>query len=272
MSALPEVLGIMAEGQTNEVFEDATEGLNNDCKTESRGAKRPFVESSGSESDSCRDRDRLRAEIVEEMRKVLRDELIAEMRTEMREVMKESIKEVMKEVVREEMKSVLVAVKDLSDNVEKVEKKVGDLEQQTQHQIEEVNCVKKEMTDVKGEISEWEKIFSRMEWKVIDGEARSRRQNLVFYGVEERGGKEDCFKIVNGLIEGKCGIQGKIGIDRAHRIPTGVRPAGSKPRPLICHFVNFGDKQAVKKSKTCLPRGSALQMISPRRSGRPAGS
>ena len=183
------------------------------------------------------------AELVKEMKKVLREELLVEMRTEMREVMKEAIretmKEVMKEVVREEMDRMMRTVKDLNGTVEKVEKKMDRLEHQMKGQTEECSV--------------WEKRVVRMEAKIIDGEARSRRNNVVLYGVEEKGGREDCLEFVKDLFEGKCGV--KANIDRAHRIPTGERQAGAKPRPLICHFVDFNERQAVKKAKYKLPRG-----------------
>ena len=41
----------------------------------------------------------------------------------------------------------------------------------------------------------------------------------MFYGAEGKEGKEDCFKITKGLIEGKCDVKVKINMDRAHRFP-----------------------------------------------------
>ena len=213
-----------------------------------RPAKRKCLCSASSNENECTwDREKMKEELLQEMRKVLRDELIVEMRTDMREVMKEAMNE-MKTEVMAEVKTVTGAVRDLGVSVQNVEAKVDRLD-------EKMKIVTKEVSDMKEDISEWEKRVVKMESKVIDQEARSRRNNLMFYGIEERGGREDCFDIMKKMIVEKCGLKDKIDIDRAHRIPTGERPKGSTPRPLICHFVDYSAREAVKKARKQLPKG-----------------
>ena len=253
----------MAEGAESDVFTDTMKTSVKTSKEDTRPGKRQCMcsdgsEKPGSESDSISDREKMKAEMIEEMRKLVKEE----MRTEMKEVMREVMKEVIKEVVKEEMQVILAAVNDIRETAEKVEKKVNDLEEQVKGQTEEVKSVRREVNEMKGEIGRleddnnvWKEKVQKLEEKMIDQNARSRRNNLVFYGVEEKGGREDCVAKVRELVAGKCGVTGEIGIDRAHRIPPGEKPAGTKPRPLICHFIDYSTRQAVKKAKKHLPRG-----------------
>lgn len=100
-----------------------------------------------------------------------------------------------------------------------------------------------------------EKVFERintMEDKMVDLEARSRRNNLIFHGIEEAN-KEDCRKTAYDAIEIGCEMDPRgIRIERAHRIGR-RRPNATKPRPLIVRFLDFHDKENVKDCRRNLP-------------------
>ena len=224
-----------------DVFEDSMESQGGD-KEGSRGVKRNAMfssSSSGDDSFSEAQKAKMKSDIIEEVRRMLREELREEIRTEMRETMREVIKDVMREAIREEMKTVVDVVRDVRGTVEKMEEKVGD--------------VKAEVSKVTDDISVWKERVQKLEDRMIDQQARSRRNNLMFFGVKEEGGREDCEKMVRDIIK-DIGVTGGVAIERAHRNPTGVRPAGSKPRPLVCKFLDFKDKEAVKKNAKKLPR------------------
>ena len=246
----------MADNKDEEVFVDTEDASRPPSKRKclcSDGAK----DAECIESGSLSAREKMKAEMMEEMRNLMREE----MRADIKDVIRETMKELMKDVVKEEMKVVLGVVRDIEETVRKVERKVDSMEEQMKRQTDEVKCVKKEVSDMKDEVSEvkedisvYKERLEKVEERMIDQNARSRRNNMVFNGFPETGGKEDCFKMIREAVE-KCGVKGQIGIDRAHRIPTGVRPAGSKPRPVICHFIDYSVKQEVKKAKRHLPSG-----------------
>ena len=119
----------------------------------------------------------------------------------------------------------------------------------------EVCSVKSEVNEVKDEIALWKGRVEHIEDRMIDQQARSMRSNLLIHGMEELGGKEDCEKMVRELIVDKCGVTGAVRLERVHRIPTGERPAGSRSRPMIAKFLDFKDKQTVKRNAKNLPRG-----------------
>ena len=195
----------------------------------------------------------------------MKDEILADIRAEIRREVRAAVKD----VVSDELKSVVDELKGLKETtskvlgrVEKLEGKVTSVNDVIKRQTEEVKAVreevssvKKEVNEVKDEIAIWKGRVGQLEDMMIDQQARSMRNNLMIHGMEELGGKEDCEKMVRDLIVDKCGVTGAVRLERVHRIPTGERPAGSKPRPMIAKFLDFKDKQNVKRNAKNLPRG-----------------
>ena len=98
--------------------------------------------------------------------------------------------------------------------------------------------------------------FEQLNNKTTDLEDRSRRGNLVFFGVKEladRNTTEDCEKLLAEILT-KSGIldadpnalEGKL-FDRAHRLGP-RKENGEKPRPIICKFTYYKDKELVLKN------------------------
>ena len=238
---------VMGDEKTDEVFLEERRMVG---KEDSRDTKR----FRGISSDSIEDREKLKGELLEELKKTMRNEILGQMKEEMKEMVKEVIKDVMKEAVQGEMKAMREEMKRVCDALQKVERKVDSVEEQLRKRTEEVNMVKTEVRVVKREISVWEKRVEKLEDMVIDQQARSRRNNLMFYGIEEKGGKEDCKKLVRELIVDKCGVSGAVRLERVHRVPPGERPAGTRSRPIVCKFLDFNEKMDVKKNARQLPR------------------
>ena len=94
--------------------------------------------------------------------------------------------------------------------------------------------------------------------KIDDLENRSRRNNLVFYGVPEvNQANEDCNKTLNELFE-FVGIENIESVwesvSRCHRTPT-QRPQGlqdTKPRMIHIGFASFNTREKVRKA--CLAK------------------
>ena len=66
--------------------------------------------------------------------------------------------------------------------------------------------------------------------KLVDLEARSMRDNLMFYGIPEGGKHEDCEKLVKGLCEKTLGMlrAHELKFYRVHRVGS---KSGAKARP-----------------------------------------
>jgi hypothetical protein len=101
-----------------------------------------------------------------------------------------------------------------------------------------------------------------VEYRAIDLEARSRRSNLVFFGIDESK-DEVCDRVVRDFLADKLGIAKSVDIymQMAHRIgkrtqitPRGIKP---RPRPIIVAFRDFADIDMIMSSVGAL-RGTGL--------------
>ena len=106
-------------------------------------------------------------------------------------------------------------------------------------------------TEVRGLNSKYEVHDSRIkliEYKSIDLEARSRRNNLIFRGHPENVENDDCTSIIRRFLDTKLNIDPNVCIQRAHRLGAINRRGGrgrgrTQPRPII---VNFRDYEVVE--------------------------
>ena len=94
--------------------------------------------------------------------------------------------------------------------------------------------------------------INSLEDKMVDSEARSRRNNVVVHGVEEVTG-EDGLDTAYERIERGCDLDPRgICIERAQRIGR-RRHNAAKPRPFIMKFLDFQDKELVTSCHHNLP-------------------
>ena len=79
--------------------------------------------------------------------------------------------------------------------------------------------------------------------RVIDLQARSMRDNLLFYNVAENK-EENTTEIVYNILESHFGLENskEIKIDRAHRMGRKIK---GKPRAIVAKFIYFSDKQRI---------------------------
>lgn len=102
-----------------------------------------------------------------------------------------------------------------------------------------------------------EEVFDRVvmvESQVIDLEARSRRNNLIIHGLEEKD-NEDCRDVVLDFIDRGCCVDQRVVMERVHRIGRKrTRTAKPYPRPMIVKFLDCQDKQLVKGGGKHLPK------------------
>ena len=162
-------------------------------------------------------------------------------------------------VMMDKMNKVL----DMMERVEalsvKVDKNVGMIkrvEDCVKDNSEDIVDMKKTTDAFQTRLETLEKRVMGQEEKSVDLEARGRRNNLIFHGVKEED-REDCMKIVKGLIKKECKVSAHVEIERAHRLGS-KRQDAEKPRPLIVRFLDFKDKMEVKEGRVNLPHGLGI--------------
>ena len=81
--------------------------------------------------------------------------------------------------------------------------------------------------------------------RVIDLQARSMHDNLIFYNIKENDG-ENTTEVIHSLLESHFGIENAkaVKIDRSHRMGRKLQHA-RKPRAIIAKLNYFQDKQKV---------------------------
>lgn len=88
-------------------------------------------------------------------------------------------------------------------------------------------------------------VLKTLAYKSIDLEARSRRNNLIFWGFSEIP-NENCFAIIRDFIADRLDLDpSRMYLTRAHRL--GPRRTGSRnhSRPIIVNFRDFCDTEAI---------------------------
>lgn len=87
-------------------------------------------------------------------------------------------------------------------------------------------------------------LLKLLSYKSIDIEARSRRNNLIFRGIEEEY-DENCFEVLRRFISDRLDLDAnKMFLVRAHRLGVrrrGIRPFEKQKRPLIVAFRDYVD-------------------------------
>lgn len=78
-------------------------------------------------------------------------------------------------------------------------------------------------------------------------QSRSMRDNLIFTGIDEQREEsaDMCEQLLNKFIEEKLGITDEIPFHRVHRMG---RKQTNKSRPIVAKFVNFKDRERIRKT------------------------
>ena len=96
--------------------------------------------------------------------------------------------------------------------------------------------------------------IERLEEHIRYQEARSRKYNLLFYGIEHKD--EDTLKTIkdffqNDLKLGKSTVEDMV-IANAHRVPRKVEVTNA-PDPIIVKFARMEEREMVYRARTQLP-------------------
>ncbi len=170
--------------------------------------------------------------------------------------------------IKEQMKNVLIAVSRVSTELQslgtsvslilkkmdEVDERFKEVNKRLDKQGGDVTQTKKALESMEKKVSSVDVRLKELEWKAVEQEARSRRNNLLFFNVPETE-NEDCTNVVTKIIKEKLGLsQRSFPIQRAHRLGP-VRSRGhigqgrSRPRPIIVNFLDFRDREAVRSAR-----------------------
>ena len=110
-----------------------------------------------------------------------------------------------------------------------------------------------QLHDLSSQVRELKKDNLAHRRNYIDMQARMRRNNLLFFGIEESR-DENCEEKIKLFIKEKLGILEQLMIQRAHRLgkPIPFGTVGSKtnrPRPIICLFLDHKQKEVVRSKR-----------------------
>ena len=123
----------------------------------------------------------------------------------------------------------------------------------------ELTSTKEHVKVVENKLKVTETRLRTLEGQMIDQEARSRRNNLLFFGVQEKEG-EHCTAEVKNIIKNELKLNpaGML-IQRAHRLggpktKNAIGQSTNRPRPIIVNFLNYNDKEEIRAARHKLRR------------------
>ena len=88
-------------------------------------------------------------------------------------------------------------------------------------------------------------IIKTLAYKSIDQEARSRRNNLIFWGLAENP-REDCFNLIRDFLHNQLDLDSEgTYLARAHRLGVRKPNLRNQRRPIIVNFRDFRDTEVI---------------------------
>ena len=168
------------------------------------------------------------------------DAVLAKMDTKMDDLLKaKAEQEVKLNSILQKLQNLEISQKKTADDVKDLKQSYGLLEEQ--------------VTEVKSDIAEKASRmeFTKLEKRIDDLKNRSKRNNVVIWGLREDAEKEyDSLELflAHNFFENHMGIKG-IEVMRAHR--TNVKEqaaAAAKPRPIHVYPLRYTDKAKILKA------------------------
>ena len=151
-----------------------------------------------------------------------------------------------------------MVVKQMNDQINKLENKVSDLTTSLEFTQREVDDLKssaresaKEKKEDKTTIENLVLKVNNLNDKLVYQEDYSRRKNLRISGLEEQRNEtwEQTTAAVTSLLEKKLQLPGVV-LERAHRV--GPHREDAKPRTIVARFTRYGDRDAAIRRGNCL--------------------
>ena len=130
-------------------------------------------------------------------------------------------------------------LKEIRDAQSDLQRKVLDLENQVSDLQKENDGLKSVNNDLQGRVD-------KIELKTDDLECRSKRNNLIVYGIPRSSDKEtsqDCEDMIRDFCTDKLELANDVSFDRVHRIN------GKQDSPIILRCTLYKDKISMLKQK-----------------------
>jgi regulator of replication initiation timing len=134
---------------------------------------------------------------------------------------------------------------DLQADVQQIKTNLGQMQAEVEELREKVVVLSEENVVLEQQNIDLGKTVKSLEKKVDDLEGRSRRNNLLFYGIprDPEETSEKCEEKVKGLINEKMALPNEVLFERVHRLSAKANS------PVIVCCSSFRDKVAIMKSK-----------------------
>jgi hypothetical protein len=161
--------------------------------------------------------------------------------------------------IEQSVNKIEMKISTIENKVTALETKVNDIEQTASFISSEFENQKSSLTAAYTEIANLKSVCQKLDNnlkeskkreetttdKILDLEARSMRDNLIFYGINETEQNENCEELVKTLIQTKLQLDTTdMQFDRAHRLGG---PRARKPRPVVVKFHRYSDRETVRR-------------------------
>ena len=157
----------------------------------------------------------------------------------------------------QEMKDSLKNVNaDLKKEIQELRTEISDIKLFVTAELEKVKVELRAEIDLKIKSGVPSKSERKLKWMAIEAEARSRRNNLLFFGIPEAA-DEDCTVKILDFVKQKLDIKEPVVIQRAHRLGapkqrTNIGNKSERPRPIIVNFLDFRQRELVRSQRVKL--------------------
>ena len=146
-------------------------------------------------------------------------------------------------------------VVDLDDFRTKTYQKLEDLKTDNITQKTDLKNAKEDVKRLSNEVKSQKDSKLDAYRKIIDLEARSRRSNLLFFGIQESK-DENVEEKVRNFIKDELKLVKNVSINRCHRLGAPKKNVigknAFKPRPIIVNFCFYKEKEEVRERRTVL--------------------
>ena len=144
------------------------------------------------------------------------------------------------------MKSLEIRVTDIEKSCQFVEKEYETNKKDLKMTKDDIQNLKKSCDSFEKTSKSLKEKSAELDKKLVDLEARSMRENLMFYGITEEGDKENCEAKGKQVLKDVLHMENveNIIFDRAHRV--GQRSAAT--RPIVVKFHYYSQREKVRQT------------------------
>ena len=150
--------------------------------------------------------------------------------------------------VDDKVATLMGVIKTKDEEIGKINREIGELKASLNYLSKDTENLSDKIVETKVETDKIHKDMYNVYTKTSDLEDRSKRNNLIFYNIEESP-QENCDKKVDTLLQAQQMLHegdNELAVDRAHRL--GKREDG-RTRPLIIRCTYYKDKEWIINNK-----------------------